>query len=525
MSDYFDDIEQQLRGAVRTKAHLPWYVRLRLRHSRMVIGALVCLVIGGPAIAYAAGAFQNGTPVGPYVPPLPGAFEGKAVPSSVHLSSLRVPDPAGGPPWVLRAVKTTRGLECLQLGRYANGGIGVLGEDGAFDNDGRFHPLSPNLFEFIFSCGALDGAGHAFINEVDYGLPASALATGNTSSGGCYAIPVTLRGRAQPVCPAADERDVYFGLLGPDAVSVTYRTASGGTATELTTGPDGAYLIVLRFAPSENARRGVRAGGETGGPTLEDIGASTPILTATYTRGRACTIAAHFINRAQDAAALRKAIYTRFPALAKAARSHHGGQIAAIIRSAAYHRFLRAHAYLIPGSKYADPTCQAVGYVAPKLRLITSADVKTPISARIEVANSYCVSPTEVAQPCGATTPAGFRRVPAQVARTNANLVVTWKTRVAVTNQDSHYEVYNSDTGTSTKGCANGGTSFGPTESNLSVGQKVVFTTWMPLKCAGVTHGTVVFVQDNGPAGSIPVPAQPGEGPDIPVGKFSVNVP
>lgn len=268
-----------------------------------------------------------------------------------------------------------------------------------------------------------------------------------------------------------------------------------------------------------------RAGGETGGPTLEEIGASTPILTAKYTHGRACTIGAQFSHQARDLAALRKAIYARFPALAKAARSHHGGQPTAILRSAAYRHFLRAHAYLIPGSEHADPECQAVGYVAPKERLVTSAEVKTPISARIEIAKSVCTSPTEVLEPCGSTTPAGFTRVPARGNRNSAILVVTWKTRVPVTNQDSHYEIYTSATPAAGRDNCGTGTSFGPTETNLRAGQKVTFTSFMPLRCPGVSHGSVVFVQDNGPAGSIPVPAQPGEGPDIPVGKFTVDVP
>ena len=51
----------------------------------------------------------------------------------------------------------------------------------------------------------------------------------------------------------------------------------------------------------------------------------------------------------------------------------------------------------------------------------------------------------------------------------------------------------------------------------------ITVTTVSSLQSA--TSESVVFVEDNGPAGSIPVPAQPGEGPDIRVGKFSVVVP
>ena len=47
-----------------------------------------------------------------------------------------------------------------------------------------------------------------------------------------------------PPCPSADERELAFGLRGPDAQSVTY-TADGRTRSERTVGSDGAYLIVL----------------------------------------------------------------------------------------------------------------------------------------------------------------------------------------------------------------------------------------------------------------------------------------
>ena len=288
MSDYFDEVEEELRQAVRRHAHLPWYARLRARHSRALLAASACLVIGGPAIAAAAGAFQNGTPVGPYVPPIPNAFQGAAIAGTADLLSLRVPDPHGGPPWVLRSVKTTRGLECLQIGRFANDGIGVLGQDGAFGNDGRFHPLSRNLFEFTFSCGALDGAGHAFVNEVDGALPASALANANTSAGGCYQVRVRLRGKSQPICPRADLRDVFFGLLGPDAESVTYRTASGASATR---GDDRPGRGVPDRAQARRwSRRLARTRRRDRRADTQRFGTASPILTVTYTHGRACKL-------------------------------------------------------------------------------------------------------------------------------------------------------------------------------------------------------------------------------------------
>jgi hypothetical protein len=56
-------------------------------------------------------------------------------------------------------------------------------------------------------------------------------------------------GAHQPFCPARDERDVAFGVLGRHTVSVTYRVSGGGLRTVPVTSDYGAYLIVLRQPP------------------------------------------------------------------------------------------------------------------------------------------------------------------------------------------------------------------------------------------------------------------------------------
>jgi hypothetical protein len=525
MSDYFDQVEHELRSAVRRHAHLPWYMRLRQRrHFRAVAVVLACLVVAGPALA-AAGVFQTGTPVGASVLAQPNAFEGVAIPGSVRLLSLRVPDPDGGPPWVLRALKTTRGLECLQLGRLVDGRIGVIGEDGAFHNDGRFHPLSENTFEFNFNCGTLDADGHSFANDVLYGLPASALQTRQGVDGGCHAsMPLPPHTRIHwlvPVCPPGSLRDVYFGMLGPDATSVTYTTTDGSPASTTTAGPDGAYLIVLKHTSERY--------GESGGPTLTDF-TGNPIRGVSYTTGRSCTLPgpkALAQEQVQSRARSTAALSARFPALAKLESIRtiltpaERAAVEKILRSAAYRRWVRTQGQAFGPQR----SCPTVGYVAPTTRLVTSAQVRTPITARLETAHSYCVSPTQVAQPCGTVVPTGFRRVQAFVAKNSDLLVVTWRTRVAVSNQDSHYEVYTTATPTAGRDKCGTGTSFGPTETDFKAGELVTYTSWMSKRCPGISHGSVVFEQDTGPAGSIPVPAQPGQGPDIPVGAFTVHVP
>jgi hypothetical protein len=485
------------------------------------LAVLAVLVLGGGTVALAAaGVFATGTPVGATVLAQPGAFKGVAVPGTVHLLSLRVPDPAGGPPWALRELRTTRGLECVQLGRLVDGRLGVLGQDGAFADDGRFHPLSDNAFEFTFNCATLDAHGHSYTVDIASSLPASGLDGPSARDGGCVAPtaralrPAGVRPRRNrrppgPTCPPGSLRAVYFGMLGPDATTVSYTTANGRLATAPTAGPDGAFLIVLPATAG--------AQGESGGPTLTDYDGN-PIRSVTYTGGRRCTLPPPNALRreiAQAAARYSAALRARFPAIAKVqvvGSTHVSKAVLAAARreqhSHAYASWSRAHRRLLSDAA----SCPTVGYVAPRLHRVTSAEVKTPIHARIETANSYCV-------------PAGFRRVRTQAARSSVLLVVTWTTRVAITNQDAHYEVYNTNTGTDLKNCAGAGTSFGPTETDLRAAQKVIYTSWMPRQCPGLTHGSVTFVQDTGPAGSIPVPAQPGEGPDIPVGTFTARVP
>jgi hypothetical protein len=62
MNDYFDQVERGLRAAVRRHAHLPWYVRIRLRHPRALVVVLTGVLVAGPALA-AAGLFQTDTQV------------------------------------------------------------------------------------------------------------------------------------------------------------------------------------------------------------------------------------------------------------------------------------------------------------------------------------------------------------------------------------------------------------------------------------------------------------------------------
>ena len=79
------------------------------------------LAVLGTGAALAAGILLTGTPAGPKVAPTPTAGYGAAKPATATLLPLHVADPAGGLPWGLRTVRTSRDDVCLQVGRLADG--------------------------------------------------------------------------------------------------------------------------------------------------------------------------------------------------------------------------------------------------------------------------------------------------------------------------------------------------------------------------------------------------------------------
>ncbi len=169
---------------------------------------------------------------------------GKPVLATTKLLGLRVADPGGGPPWGMRTLRTTRGLGCVQIGRVVDGKLGVLGQDGAFADDGRFHELPADVLTHAH-CQQPDGAGHVFLAISYQGMPGSAMA-GACRLSGAGARPRTSRQPEQPPCRASDERILYVGLLGPRGKGVTYEDGDGRRATAAAEGPDGGYLVVLR---------------------------------------------------------------------------------------------------------------------------------------------------------------------------------------------------------------------------------------------------------------------------------------
>ena len=238
MNDPYSLLGQTLTAAARRQqdhGRARWSVRAwlaRRLNAAVIAGALV---LGGGAIAVAATGLLNGSPVrDPAGTPTPSSGSGVPVaPGGSHLAALTA-DPEGGLPWAIQLVHTTRGELCVQIGRVHDGQIGQLGIDGAFNDDGRFHPLAPDVLPEY-------GGGYA---DISCALP------GETIMGSQPTQDRNAEWMVGPrkTKPARDLRAVSFGVLGPHAVSVTYRTSTGTHTLPVESGT-GAYMIVQPIGP------------------------------------------------------------------------------------------------------------------------------------------------------------------------------------------------------------------------------------------------------------------------------------
>jgi hypothetical protein len=232
----------------------------------------ISLLGGGATLALAATAvgaaelfLPEGDPV-PKAPPeqrwvLPTMERGAASlspllgvqPGSSRLLSLRAEDPQGGLPWGVALTLSGDGqVFCAQVGRVQGGRLGVIGRDGTFDDDGRFHPLSFDANQ-SGSCSGVGPGGELRMEREGPPIPASGF-TGSflSAAGGCrehVANPKATMSkqtrrklRNVPVCKADSRRVVKYGFAGRDAVKVSY----GGQTLRTRRGESGAYLFVLR---------------------------------------------------------------------------------------------------------------------------------------------------------------------------------------------------------------------------------------------------------------------------------------
>ena len=269
----------------------------RWRRAPLISLAVGLVLVGG---AFGAGLIQLGAPAKTTrVFSNPRAELGALTPGTVRLLPISTPDPAGGPPWGMRVLSTTRGVGCIQVGRLLDGKLGALGQDDAFKNDGSFHELPVSSTFNQFACAALDGKSRIFNNVTEGDQPASAWRGSGGLSEGC--VPATAtpaekgaditpaeRKRAgakpPPICPQADERNLYYGLLGPDAKSITY-TLEGHSHTVATVGAEGAYLLVTK-APVHQLLDFADAG------TADVVPVDGPITELHYRNGATCHLTA-----------------------------------------------------------------------------------------------------------------------------------------------------------------------------------------------------------------------------------------
>ncbi len=233
MTDPYILLGEALSAAARRQEadrRVRWSVRSWLSHRMGAAVVALALALTGGAIAVAATGFLSGSPV-PEVgeKPTPGVGNGVPAAGGSHLLALRAADPEGGLPWGMRVVHTTRGSVCVQMGRVQDGRLGQLGIDGAYHDDGRFHPLSADILPI--------DDGYANISCI---LPGQTLMSRSPTQDRNAEWMVGPR-RVKPT--AQELRSIAYGLLGPHAVSITYHTPTGAQTRPVSPG-SGAYMIV-----------------------------------------------------------------------------------------------------------------------------------------------------------------------------------------------------------------------------------------------------------------------------------------
>ena len=333
---------------------------------------------------------------------------------------------------------------------------------------GKRRPVSPDLPNAYTgdSCSETDRNGNAFNNVAVGGAIASADVQWGTGlqGDGCGG---QNGGRPEPPCPNADLRNLDYGLLGPDAASITYVGAGGRLFTEPTNGSDGAYLIVgagttQSCSQQSGGGRSCDSGsGRTAGPALE----SGVITAVTYRDGHVCNL----------------------PTPTSA------------------------------GTPQAS--CPPVGYAAPRVQRVTQAEVAAPVIVQKLPAKHYCTSGPRTFAPCKAG------QTPLKGEQGELLIDITFTARIAVTNGNSYYQFSDTYPSPGRRGCPRSGTS-GTTLANISASRRVLFQDRIPHGCTGVVRGTITYVPASGAAGfgSGPTSAS-GQDRSIPVGNFSLTVP
>ena len=197
--------------------------------------------------------------VGRPVVPGPRVLGGPRM-GSIELTAVRVSDPDGGPPWGIRIYRPLRTqtsagaptrvvVTCAQIGRVVGGALGVLGRDGAFNDDRLFHPLPVEptttcvrALDFVSFPGLIPASG--------YIGPGSCPPTSDRTDGRAVQ---EHQGRAEPRCPGRDLRLVVFGVVQTSAPIVRLLGSGWKRTQRLVAADHGAFLFVLRPSAQPHA--------------------------------------------------------------------------------------------------------------------------------------------------------------------------------------------------------------------------------------------------------------------------------
>jgi hypothetical protein len=567
MSSYFDRVERAMCEVVERCAHRPWYARLRdVVRAHTLVAVVAALVVATPTVAAVgavSGWFGPGKPDVLY-PVSASSGLGRVIPGT-RMLPIQVADPDGGPPWGLRLVKTTRGDTCVQVGRIEYGELGSLGIDYSWDNDHKFHPISPND-GVADICGATDGAGHGFVSSTEHGWPASAYTPSDYGSGAavsyCQAAnPVSeMKARLNHLpegsqtralfekilkreeaafarsniheCPTGSLRMIFVGLLGPDAKSIAYTTPSGATRTEDTVGGVGAYLIVFKLtaANCDDYSKTLIGGsngcqesyGGTDSPALRGPNAVTSVA---YDSGKTCS---------DEPSPGLAAAYEKFAAQSRTDRNETTKRA-----RARFAKFLAVH-HLTTRSwlQAVMPQCAPVGWVAAKENHVTAGEVASPLKVTISEGRRFCskgpwpaLSVQDNTIACDRRIPQGYRSYwETSLGPTGplfALIRVSFTARKPVTTSNSFYEWNIQNPG-------NNGGGGNRTQADVRLGETVTFTMSEPIPGTGpdtgdaldgVYHGTISFEPNVGQAGPETAGDDPGHDGSVLVGTFSFRLP
>lgn len=248
--------------------------RFQLRGLRLALIAFVCLLTSATIALAADGVILSGAPVRPEGRLNPSVGEGVPAPGASQLLALRVADPEGGLPWGMRIVRTTRGEVCVQIGRVENGQLGELGIDGVFHGDGRFHPLPADVLPETSRVGVK-------ASDEDATEAVSCHLAGQVVAGEHIGVERSAGAAdgSERKRPLNELRNIYYGMLGAPAVSVSYKAGKTDRSLEVLQ-PLGVYLIVRRAAPKELEGSGGESLGSEG-----NLPASAPLTAITYRLG------------------------------------------------------------------------------------------------------------------------------------------------------------------------------------------------------------------------------------------------